>query len=248
MNAVPEHQYLPKGFHPEPELLEQLSSRPGNQRCLIGHDELLLVVHEVPEPKVPEREALIFWRHPPEGWLGPDGSKGLGAMNRLLDRFQEAVDSHEALIDEADTAAEVFAIIRHSGPLARTMRNLVLALEQALVHDDDDRELINLRDRARDIERAAELLYHDAKLTLDFWQAESAEDQQEATVKLNKIMFRLNLMAGFFLPMVALGGLFGMNVDLPAFVKPMFWAILAGGLLMGLIVLVVVGWRTYSRK
>jgi Mg2+ and Co2+ transporter CorA len=50
---------------------------------------------------------------------------------------------------------------------------------------------------------------------------------------LNKIAFRLNLLAGFFLPLVALGGLFGMNVDLPDFVQGWFWLIFFGGLTVG---------------
>ncbi|MFT4175938.1 MAG: CorA family divalent cation transporter [Luteolibacter sp.] len=123
----------------------------------------------------------------------------------------------------------------------RSSRHLVQALEQALAIDTDDRRILNLRDRAREIERAAELLYNDARLTLEFWQAENAEKQNQASARLNRIAYRLNLLAGFFLPLVALGGLFGMNVDLPQFIQSMFWGIVSGGLVIGGLLLWVVG-------
>ncbi|MCX6868012.1 MAG: hypothetical protein NTV46_17715, partial [Verrucomicrobia bacterium] len=65
-----------------------------------------------------------------------------------------------------------------------------------------------------------------------------------SAARLNRIAFRLNLLAGFFLPLVAFGGLFGMNVDLPEFVKPMFWVILLGGISIGILLLWIVGHQT----
>ena len=52
------------------------------------------------------------------------------------------------------------------------------------------------------------------------------------------------LLAGFFLPLVALAGLFGMNVDLPKFIQPMFWGIFFGGMIFGLGLLYLVGRKT----
>ena len=233
MTRVVERGFLPAEFSPEQELLEQLSSRPGSQRCLLGMDELLLIVHEVPQVGVPEREPLVFWRRLREGWIGPDGTAGLRALSSLLDRYQRAIDDHEEEIEEAEGASGVFQIARHAGPLTRSTRNLTAALDQAVAHDPENRELIGLRDRSREIERAAELLFHDAKLTLEFKQAERAEAHQEAAERLNVIAFRLNLMAGFFLPVVAMAGLLGMNVELPEFVKPWFWRVLILGLGFG---------------
>jgi Mg2+ and Co2+ transporter CorA len=169
---------------------------------------------------------------------------GLGGLGELLDRYAKAIDGHEEVIDEADTAVEIFKILRHAGPISRTSRNLVAALEQVLAIDPDDREIRNFRDRAREIERAADLLNTDGRMALEFWRAERAEEQALAGARLNRIAFRLNLMAGFFLPLVAFGGLFGMNVDIPEFVKPMFWVILFCGLLVGGVLLYLVGHQT----
>lgn len=245
--VVTETVKLPAHFHLEPELLEQLSGRPGHQRCVEGAGELLLVVHEVPKPRIPERDALFFWKRHDGSWMQASGP-GIGGLGELLDRYEKAIDAHEEVIDEADTAAEIFKILRHSGPLSRSSRNLVMALEQVLAIDHDDREILGYRDRAREIERAADLLNTDGRVALEFWRAERAEEQARSGARLNRIAFRLNLLAGFFLPLVALGGLFGMNVDLPSFAKPMFWGILFSGLMIGAVLLFLVGRQTGKRS
>ena len=247
MSKCSDFPYLPPGFDPEEEILDQLSNRPGNQRCVVGRDELLLVVHEVPKG-VPEREPLIFWRRMDETWLDHTGGKGLRRLGDLLERYVKLIDEKEDIINEADTAQEIFDLARIAAPLGRSSRNLALALDQTLLHDEDNRELRSYRDRAKEIERAAEQLSHDAKLTLEFWRAERGEEQQETAEKLNKIAFRLNLLAGFFLPLVALGGLFGMNVDLPDFVDGWFWLIFCGGLVMGGTLVWLVGHKTGSKS
>lgn len=233
MSRCADFPYLPAGFDLEVELLDQLSNRPGNQRCVIGRDELLLVVHEVPKAGVPEREPLFFWRRMDEVWVDFGGSRGLRRLHELQDRYAQVIDAHELEVETSETAEEVFSLARATGPLARSTRNSALAIEQALTQDEDNRELRSLRDRAREIERAAEQLSHDAKLNMEYWMAERSEEQQESTEKLNKIAFRLNLLAGFFLPLVALGGLMGMNVKLPSFVNSLFWVIFFGGLCLG---------------
>ncbi|GAA5484336.1 CorA family divalent cation transporter [Haloferula sargassicola] len=243
----PHSEGLPQWLDLEPEILSQISCRPGGQRCLSGGGELLLVVHEVPEPKVPERAARFFIRREEGEWDDGEGH-GLEALGRLLDRYQETIDRYEASIDELDTAAEVFAMIRHAGPIARTLRNLTVALRSAVDLAREDRQLIELRDRASDILRAAEILYHDAKLTLDFWQAESAEEHQEAAERLNVIAYRLNLLAGFFLPLVAMGGLLGMNVNIPDVFRNLFWGILAMGMLAGVGLLIFAGWNLNKKS
>lgn len=244
--AAIETLQLPPHFEVELVLREQLSGRPGHQRCVVGEHELLLVVHDVPKPGIPEREALFFWKRRDGSWLGPDHSQnnGLSALGELLDRYARAIDGHEEMVDEADTAGEIFGILRHSGPLSRSSRNLVQALEQVLAAMPDDRPIRHHRDRAKEIERAAELLNLDAKVALEFWQARRSEEHARAGARLNRIAFRLNLLAGFFLPLVALAGLFGMNVDLPEFAKPMFWGIFLGGLVIGGLLLWLVGRQT----
>jgi hypothetical protein len=241
---VHELTYLPQKFLLETGLLDQLSSRMGCQRCILGqHGEMLLVVHEVPEPGVPERKALFFWYDSSKEWHG-SATDGLVDLQNLLERYAQAIDVHEAVVDDADTAKEIFTILRHAGPLARSTRNLFLCLQEAAALFPKDKELRSLRDRAHENERAAELLYADARVALEFFRAERAEEQARSSERLAKLGFRLNLMAGFFLPLVALGGLMGMNVKLPYFVQSAFWWIFFGGLIFGAMILFVAGYKT----
>ncbi len=223
---------LPDHFELERELREQLSGRPGHQRCVVGHDELLLVLHEVPVGGVPERDALFFWKRRDGRWIQP-GGPGLDEVAALLDRYARVIDGQEERLEAAEKAEEIFMILRNAGPLCRSTRNIVHAFEATLVQEPEDREIRAYRDRAKELERASELLQADARETLMFWQAEAAEDHAKSAERLEKTLFRLNLVTGFFLPLVALGGLFGMNVDLPGFVKGMFWWIFFGGLFVG---------------
>lgn len=223
---------MPAHYELERDLLEQLSDRPGHQRCVVGRDELLLVLHEVPKAGVPERDAIFFWRRRDGRWFQP-GGQGLKGLDDLLDRYAKAIDENEEILEETDEAQDLFRVLKHAGPLTRSSRNMVVALEQVLNQEPDDRLIRNYRDRAREIERAAELLHSDGRETLLFWQAESAEQHTKSAERFGNILFKLNLVTGFFLPLVAFGGLFGMNVDLPDFTRGMFWWIFLGGLGVG---------------
>lgn len=236
---------LPAHYQLEPELLEQLSGRPGFQRCFDGKGELLVVVHDVPTAGVPERHPIFFWKRADDVWMQPSG-EGLSDFNKMLDRYAAIIDEYELKLEGAESAADLFPILRHSGPISRSLRNMAGVMEHVLSIDSDDRQIIALQDRVRELDRAAELLHTDGKIELEFLQAEQAEVQAESTERLNRIAFRLNLMAGFFLPLVAFAGLFGMNVDLPEFIQPMFWVIFFGGLGIGLVLLYLVGHKTGS--
>lgn len=247
MDAMHEPQGLPGWLELDQELLGQISNRPGGQRCLTGDRELLLVVHEVPEARVPERSARFFVLRQNGTWDDGAGG-GLDSLAELMNRYEATIDRYEDEIEEADTAAEVFGLIRHAGPIARSSRNLAAVLTHAVELCKDDRKIMELRDRSYEIQRAAELLYHDAKLTLEFWQAESAEEHQAAAERLNVMAYRLNLLAGFFLPVVAMGGLLGMNVEIPQIFQNAFWIILLAGMSLGLGLLVYAGWKFSGRK
>ena len=233
--------FLPEGFDPDPALVEQLSSRPGYQRVVTGGKECLLVLHEVPQPGVPERQAVYLWQRADGKWLAGGGRSAAQVLNALLDRFGDAIDEEEAELEAAESAKDVFAVLRHASPLARSTRNLAKVLYGAVERGPDDRMLVHARDRAKELERAAELLLSDATTMLDFRRSEAAEEHAEAADALAKTAFRLNLLAGFFLPLVALGGLLGMNVDLPDWLDPGFWPVVMLGLVLGGVVVSIVG-------
>jgi Mg2+ and Co2+ transporter CorA len=159
--------------------------------------------------------------------------------------FAERAEALERQWQAAGTAEDYFALLRALAPLHRSARNLHAALQQARELAPADRDLINLRDHAGEIERTVELLHGDAKNGLDFTIARQAERQAERTYDMAVSAHRLNLLAAVFLPTVTLSTVFGMNLahgleagGSPAWVY--FWGVLVVGLACGVVLAQVV--------
>jgi hypothetical protein len=237
----PESLKLPTHFNLEPELRDQLSSRPGHQRCVEGQDELLLIVHEVPKPGSPEK-VLVFWRRHDGRWIQPGGA-GTSELEDLLGRYLDVVDAQQEVVTRAAKAAEVFAVLRQAGPLARSLRELTLALDEALSFDPDDRAIRRCCDRAKEIGRAADLLHADSRATLEFLRTEHGEALVKAGERLGRTVNRLSVLVVIFLPLTALGSFLAMNPSLPWIVKMAFWCIFLAGFVIAAAVL----WLSINR-
>lgn len=221
---------LPAHFSIEPELREQLSSRAGQQRCLEGHDEVLLIVHDVPPPSVSTRTPLLFWKRHDGRWTQP-GGPGISEMGDLLGRYAEIIESHHAVVTRAENAADILAILRHAGPLSRASRDLAHALDQTLASEPSDREIRGFRDRAKEIERAAELLHADARMTLEFIRTEHGQSLARSAELILKTAQQLLLVAAVFLPLIALGIFIGLSGALPAIMQWVIWSVIGLSLL-----------------
>jgi hypothetical protein len=226
---------LPTHFNIEPELREQLSSRPGHQRCVEGQDELLLIVHEVPKPGSPEK-VLVFWRRHDGRWIQPGGA-GLNELDDLLGRYLDVVDTQQEVVTRAAKAADVFAVLRQAGPLARALRELILVLDEALSFDPEDRAIRRCCDRAKEIGRAADLLHADSRATLEFLRTEHGEAIVKVGERLSRTVNRLNVLVVIFLPLTALGSFLAMNPGLPWIVKAVFWGVFLSGFVIAAAVL-----------
>ena len=230
---------LPSHFSIEPELLEQLGARAGHQRCIEGHDELLLIIHEVPKGIVPEN-ALVFWRRHDGRWTQA-GGQGIDELVGVLERYEGAIGSRYAEVNQAEDTASVFAALRHAGPLLRSVRDLIKAFEQVLAFDPNDRDVRTLRDRAKEIELAADLLQSDARATLEFLRSRQGDELLRATETLRKLVSRLVMLTVVFLPLTAMGTFLTMSGALPVVVKVFFWV------LFGL-ALLALGWPVLARR
>lgn len=220
---------LPTHFNLEPELRDQWGGRTGHQRCIEGHDELLLIVHNVPDGLVPG-VALIFWRRHDGRWV-QEGGPGIDEVDALLERYEDVISGHFAVVNRADAAEEIFMTQRHSAPLLRSVRDLIKALDQVLSFDPNDRAVRELRDRAREIELAADLLQADARVTLEFLRTRQGDELLRTTGRLNRIVDRLALLVLVFLPLAALGTFLAMSGTVPFVVKLLFWGVFGVGLL-----------------
>jgi Mg2+ and Co2+ transporter CorA len=201
-----------------------------------GH--LLLVLHLPPSPDDAEREGRFIWRKPDGSWTSNDLGSGFNVVNKHLDAFSEAIDKCDEQEEQATNAEQYFAVMERLAPIHRAARHLHQVMQEARHMVPADREIINFRDRAYDIERRAELLQTETKNSLDLLMAKQAEVQAQASHRLAVASHRLNLLAAFFFPLATLSAILGTNLrhgfeDYP---PPVPILILAGvGLLMGII-------------
>jgi hypothetical protein len=223
-----------------PELFRQrLGTSVGRQRMMAHEGHLLLVLHEVPEAGVPERKGVLFWRDPKGEWKTNERGSGKAALRELLQRYATRVDELEAAYAAASTATTLFPVLRAVSPIVRASKHLHETLQAAREQVKLDKEIINARDAAGEVERAAELLATEAKNALESEIAEAAETQARLNGELAQTGARLNMLAAIFLPLTAVGSLFGMNLPhgLESIAGPMtFWIIAIGGLLLGLVI------------
>jgi Mg2+ and Co2+ transporter CorA len=169
---------------------------------------------------VSEREALFFWKTRRDGWRSREVPGGLGGLQDLLERYATVIDGLEENLEFAGKGQQLYEILKHTLPLCRSLRNLVGVLEGVLSLEDGEREIL--------------VLNADAQNALSYFRTESAEEQAEAAQRTDRATMRLNLLAAAFLPLIALTGLFGMNVRNPLEDSQVaFWVVGAVGLASG---------------
>ncbi|MFO0871254.1 MAG: hypothetical protein U0935_20205 [Pirellulales bacterium] len=217
---------------------DRLGDQPGRQRAMFHEEHLLLVLHQPPQPDEAERRGRFFWRQPDGTWMSNDLGGGIGALVRHLSAFDEQLVAYDRLEEAATRSAEYFQVIDAVTPLARAVRHLHEVLQDARQHVPHDRELLNLRDRAYDLDRRADLLLSDARNGLEFALARRAEQQAEEAHRMSTSAHRLNMLASFFFPMVTLAAVLGTNLKhgWEDFSPPWpFVIMMGGGLLCGLL-------------
>lgn len=237
---------LPTAWTVPQGIRERLGDSAGRQRAMEAEGHLLLVLHQPPTADVPERVGRFFWRDPAGAWKSTFSGSGLQALKAHLDEFAGRIDKWEDALQDATQSTELYRILRELTPLARTSRNLHAALQQARELCPDDRELIALRDRAGELERAAELAQQDAQAALDFQVAYHQELESERSYEMAVATHRLNLLAALFFPIATLSSILGMNLvhGLEGTPAPhTFYVVLAIGLVTGLLLAVIVARR-----
>ncbi|MCP4405883.1 MAG: hypothetical protein GY801_52390 [bacterium] len=229
---------LPKNW----ELPDQITQRfgqkkAGRQRAMIADGHLLLVLHSLPDPETEQREAVFFWRKPEGEWLCSRRGEGLHALRRHLESFHEAEEQFSQAYEQAEDAEDYFHILDRMAPLHHAAKNLHSTLQSAREGISQDRDIIDLRDSAYELERSLDLLYSDAKNALDFRMARQAEEQAKIGMQAVQTGHRLNILAAIFFPITAIAGIFGMNLQHGFENAPLgaFWGVFLFGLILGLL-------------
>ncbi|HVX12558.1 MAG TPA: CorA family divalent cation transporter [Pirellulales bacterium] len=222
-----------------PEIFRtRLGESAGRQRSMAADGHLLIVLHELPKPTAHERTGRLFWREPDGQWKSNSQGSGIQALKRHLTDYADEVTRLEGQVDQAASAEDYFAVLQAAAPLFRAARNMHAALQQARELTPADRDLVLMRDRAVEIERAAELVHGDAKNGLDFTVARQSEEQAQRSYEMAVSAHRLNILAAIFLPVATLSAIFGMNLDHGLEINgnpAAFWIVLAAGFIVGVL-------------
>jgi hypothetical protein len=220
-----------------PDAIERRLGREsyGAQRAIHEQQHLLLILHEPPQSAVSARDHAVFLRTPDGAWAYQGQPTGEQALRRLLDAYQERLTTGLAAYEQADDAADLFALIERARPVVRAAGNLHATLQAARDAVKEDAELITARDRGADIHRGLELLLADAQLALNFRLAQQAEAQTRAALANHRAQEKLNTMAAWTLPLMAVAAVFGMNLrnGWEALGAWVFWAVLVAGMAVG---------------
>lgn len=221
-------------------IVSRFGTSAGKQRAMFHDGHLVLVTHLPPDHDEADRRPAIFWRNPSGAWKGTgDGKGGLSGLKSVLEAYRERVAKLDSDFENSKSASEYFRILQAIAPVLRAARHLHKTLQEARERVPADTDIIALRDAAADVERNAELVQSDAKAGLDFTVAKRAEEQAASAEHIAKSSHRLNLIAALFLPVSAIGSVFGVNMvsGLENVGKPwLFWSFIAGAFVIGFIV------------
>lgn len=236
---------LPPTWTLPQEIVARLGETAGRQRPMLAEGHLLLVLHEPPGKDDTVRVGRFFWRDPQGTWRASNGATGIQALRRHVTEFVERIEALDDQFEAAVSADDYFQVLKDATPLARTIRNLHAALQEAREKLPTDRELISVRDLAGSAERGAEILYADGKNGLDFTIARAAEEESRRSYQMAVSAHRLNLLASIFLPLATLATVLGMNLrhGLEQSSSEVFWLVVLCGVAAGLLLTITVGRR-----
>lgn len=227
---------LPEMWNVPPIFRDRVRESVGRQRAMFADGHLLLVLHEPPRADEMQRRPRFFWRSPDGNWQSSTLGPGIGALQKHLAEYRDAIDKLDEAEERADRASEYFSLLRHLAPLHRAAGNMHNTLQEARQMVRDDSDLIVCRDQAYHVYRAIELLQGDAKIGLDCAIARRAEEQAESGHKMSLAAHRLNILAAIFFPIVTVASIFGMNLGhgFRDSLDPwLFWILVASGVASG---------------
>jgi Mg2+ and Co2+ transporter CorA len=218
---------IPPGWNLPDPIRARLGQKTfGRQRIILEDGHLLIILHKPPTAEDTTREGVLFWRTPDGNWKW---TRGIGAA-ALAAHVQSYADHEAALssaFDEAKDAESLYEIQAEVTPVARSARNMHTALQAARDAVKADKMLIDVRDRAYEIERNLELLLDDIRNMIQFRSIKEAEEQSRLSSEALRASHRLNVLAAIFLPLTAITGVFGMNFasGFDQTSAPFFWVI-----------------------
>ncbi len=87
-------------------------------------DNLLLILHEVPEADEVSRRGILYWRDGSGQWKASDGSPA-SCLQQHLQRYAKRLEEFDQLEHAAQSADEYSRLLEGLAPIARSVRNLL---------------------------------------------------------------------------------------------------------------------------
>lgn len=209
---MPPTTLLPLTWQVPEEFRERLGDGAGRQRLMVHDGHLLLVLHKPPRSDETSRRGRFFWREPNGEWHSSDLGGGPNSLFKHIAEFQEVFEKLDGVEETAESSVTLGGVIESLTPLRRSVHNLYDVLQESRKEVPDDRQLLNARDRAYDLDRNVELLLDNARNGLEFMIARRAEQQAEEAHKMAVSAHRLNLLVAFFFPIATLAAVMGTNL------------------------------------
>lgn len=184
---------LPSDWQAPSDIQSRLGAQVGRQRAIIDENladgqksPLLLVLHETPERGQPRQGVFYWWDHSHQWFVYRHGDPynpqedGLAALSAHVGRYEAMLDQLRDDYEEARRAHHYLAILENVALKSHAADNLYRTLETARAFMRDKKiayevEVINLRDRAYNLNREFELLYRDTQNALDYREAQASE-------------------------------------------------------------------------
>jgi len=236
---APPKSVLPATWDLPAEFRQRVGEKAGRQRVMAADGHLLLILHRPPKKDDSDRAGRFIWRKPDGAWQASDLGSGSQVLSRHLTEFADVIERYDQQEDDAAGIADYYSVLEGMAPVHRAVRNLHAALQEAREKNPTDRDLINARDRAYDLERTADLLVTDVRNALEFATARKAEEQATASHQMATSAHRLNMFVAFFFPIAALTAIFGTNLSHPLekYLPPpyAFFTVIGAGLILGII-------------
>jgi CorA-like Mg2+ transporter protein len=221
-----------------PESIKQRfgQKRAGKQRAMIADGHLVLILHKPPYLLQRDREAVFFWRKPDGTWKYSQRGDGLKCLFNHIEAYSLAEQNLVDKYQQAQIADDYFQLLEEITPLLKATTSLHATLQSAREAISPDRDLIDLRDYAEEIERNLTLLNINTKNALDYKIAKQGEEQAIFSQKSLKAGDRLNTLAAIFFPLTAISSVFGMNLPNGLENKSiyLFWLVFLIGVSLGL--------------
>lgn len=226
--VIPDSWELPK------KLRARVGKTIGRQRTIQEDGHTIILLHQVPNTKEKVRHSACCW-------ILPDGTMHFHPQTEKFDKVFESYRHKINLLEKdyqnANSALKYFQILEDITPIHFGTIRMATALQMARDHLPDNRQVLLWRDETFELERETEIFQVRTKNAMDYHQSKSVEDLSQITFELSKTSHKLNMMATFFVPMMAICGLFGMNIfsglEHESYF-PLFWIIAVTSILIGI--------------